>query len=223
MRYFEKVGNDRVTEVWASPITQLLSAPMRSQAKSILGDPEISVRGHKEIKKRTREVIDKMLKDIPNTQVYLGNSPVFAQLGRLWKGKGTERTLFKKILSTPSVALSAIRSKLDGGDYYSPKTDSVIIRSNIPAAAAHELGHAATMRTEQQRNRYKADNFKDRVKKQLLAEYDATDYARKKGGLTSKEREILTNAFVAYLGQPRGIKFGKDFLTFKPKPTLENR
>jgi len=70
-------------------------------------------------------------------------------------GKGTVyNSLIGRPFGTISAVIGGLHGKLTSGDYYSPSADIVSIRSDIPAVAAHEIGHAVDFNKHKRSKKY---------------------------------------------------------------------
>lgn len=211
MRYFEKVS-EQIEEIWTSPINTILSAPARASMKHILGDRETGVRNAGYIRPKTRKEITRLAKQIPDVQIYLGNTPMFKRLGRLYSDKGIwgeDTGIFRKILYTPIIGLQSLGMKLIGGDHYDPITKSIVIKSNIPSVAAHEIGHAIRINTPSKMHNV----LKNRLDEEYLASRFALDNVR----ASNKEKNRLTSALVTYIAGDSQYAKAPKYLTFKER------
>ena len=79
-------------------------------------------------------------KRIHNTEIQVGHANPLRLLQRVWKNPHS--TILDKTMGTMLSPLSALSSNLTRGNAYDPLSDSIMLYSNIPEIAKHELGHA---------------------------------------------------------------------------------
>lgn len=95
--------------------------------------------------KETVEYLKDKYKDVPwkgNVEVYLGHSPLFRQLKRLFQ-KDRRTNLFARFwFGIPQTIGGWIAGKLARTDMYNPWTETVQVYNAHKAVAMHEVGHA---------------------------------------------------------------------------------
>jgi len=112
--------------------------------------PVAALVGQERIGDWLRDPEEKMLHDlrkdlrkdkrIHNTEIQVGHANPLRLLQRVWKNPHS--TILDKTMGTLMSPLSAISSNLTRGNAYDPLSDSIMLYSNIPEIAKHELGHA---------------------------------------------------------------------------------
>jgi len=198
-KFFTKLAEEMVVVKEPNLIEKTVSIPNRWAGKLVLWDKEVSVRSSKDFDKKTLEVIHDLSSKHDNVKVYVGHSPMFAELRRGLEGKGiifkhpVARTLF-----APFNAMEILSSKISGGDHYNPATNSVVLRSNIPAIAAHEFGHSADYASKKHPFLYNIGTSIPPF--YLIREYAASRRAGKYLKENDLDSSILTPAFGTYLG-----------------------
>ena len=193
-----------------SKLEQAINLPGRLMTKVILGDSNLSVRGPKYIDEKTHESIREVLGKMPHTKdtkVYVGNSPIIDQMKRTWQGKGTSfNQPVIRHLMTPISGLAGLSQKLSGGDYYNPLANTAIVRSNIPAVAAHELGHSEDFNKRKYPTLYNMAGMVNipGTPATLYQEYQASANAAKHMEVGKETLPILTPAYGSYVGGAAG-------------------
>ncbi len=188
-------------------ITRILSRPRSWTTKLFLLDPKVSVFDKENISEDTLKAIKKLQKYSPETKIYVGTSPVFDAAARAFMGKGTVyNSLIGRPFGTISAVIGGLHGKLTSGDYYSPSADIVSIRSDIPAVAAHEIGHAVDFHSRKHPTLY---FFLTNVKPfNLIREANASQFAGENLTNNRETLKILTPAFGSYVAGFPGILGG---------------
>ena len=95
---------------------------------------------------KSKEYIEKNFADFPwkgKSEVYLGHSPLFKQLGRLFS-KDRRTNLFARVaLGIPYTGLTWLAGKLGRMDSYNPFTESAQVYHSNEAMALKQAGYAA--------------------------------------------------------------------------------
>lgn len=94
---------------------------------------------------QTEELIKERFKDVPwsgSIDVYLGHSPLFRQLKRLFQKERRTNIFGRILLGIPTTISAWIRGKLFRSDLYNPWGEYVQVYHSRDSVAAHEVGHA---------------------------------------------------------------------------------
>jgi hypothetical protein len=209
MKYFTKRAEVIVEEpIQPNILTRALSFPARVLSRLTLWDRKMGRLG-KEIDIDVKDVAAAADKYIPKDEkVYVetGGSPVLKQMRRAWRGEGTmaNQPILRHLITTPMVGVSAALSKLTGGSYYSPGSNTVVVQDNARSVLAHELGHAVDFTNRKQPYLYGVGNA---LAFNLPAEFKATSSVHKylKKEDMEEARELLVPALGTYLSKPLSI------------------
>jgi len=199
---YYRIKKAAIRDSETSTFQKIISAPDRALGKLVLFDRNVAVRGPNKITETTRKAVKQMVKDSPKmkeTDIVIGNSPVISQIKRTWQGKGHawNQPIIRHALA-PLQGITGIAGKVMGGDYYNPISGTISVRSNIPAIAAHEIGHAADFSNIKFPSLYTTARLIPGV--DIYQEHKASQIAGKKLKHGRETLPILTPAMGTYVG-----------------------
>jgi len=176
----------------------------------ILGTPKASFQSPtKELAAELKEKL-KETKTNGKIEVYLGHSPFFRELKRLFHRDRRANFFLRMGLGLPSILKgSLIQNKLMRSDHYNPLTETVHVYHPNKAVALHEIGHALDF------DKAKYPGLKTfggilppiRLKQEWVASRNAMKYLDKKE--QHEASKILEPAFSSYVGSFGGLAVGK--------------
>jgi len=126
------------------PLEQLgrLSIPTFIQNALVRGTPLASFSNPKESDAMALKEKLKNTKTEGKIEVYLGHSPYFREMKRLFSRDRKTNFFLRMGLGLPGTAIVSIITKLTRTDYYNPFTETAHVYHPNKAIALHEVGHA---------------------------------------------------------------------------------
>lgn len=128
---------------WGGIISNTIGRVGAIPTDIILGTPLSPFKSPSE---QTAEYLKEKYQDVPwkgNVEVYLGHSPLFRQLKRLFQKERRVNFFARVAVGIPTTILSWASGKLARSDLYNPYTEIAQVYHPSTAVGMHEIGHAA--------------------------------------------------------------------------------